>query len=241
MSTLTPTRSPADPQIPPRMDLVSPRRKRRWPLVVLICLGSLVLVASAATLYSNAFRHDLLPMQTFDDGTGTFDVGGGADGWAGYREGAYLVHSDGVVAGGTAPLTRTAYALSFTADVTIVAGQGTVALICAGNYEGQVFIANTDGSLELHRGTPDGSWSTLAEAHVSPLETGRTYRFFISCLTPGALGSGRVSGAIDGNTVITGTDPGTAFPIYAAGLKAMGSPIDVRFDDVVGVLDQTAA
>jgi hypothetical protein len=206
--------------------------------VVLICAGAVALVAAAVTFNATALRHDLLPMQTFEDATGSFETGSGADAWAVYRDGAYLVHSEGgAVAGGTATLTRTAYALRFAADVTIASGEGEIILTCNGDYEGHGFIAGTDGTAQLVRAVPDGTSTVLDEGQIPTLLPGHTYRFLIYCEPPGAMGAGRVQASIDGRTVLAGTDSGPEFPIYAAGLMAKGSPIEVRFDNAVGGLD----
>jgi hypothetical protein len=244
MSTRAPTLPPPTSEGAPPVDLPPPpRRRRRWIVVLIAAFGALALVGSVAYFDATALRHDLLPLETFDSGTGSFDVTAddGSLAWAEFQDGAYVVHSDGDVAGGTASLTRTAYALRFAADVTVASGSGTILLMCAGDYEGQGFLVNTEGNVSVFRATPDGRSVTLDEARVPPWEPGDAHHVLVTCVAPGPMGDGEVVGMIDGEAVTSGIDTGPDLAFYAAGLKAYGTPIEVRFDNAEGGLDESVS
>lgn len=240
MSVRTPILSPPGSQAPPRIDLPPPpRRRRRWIVVVVACVGVLGMIGSFVIFNATALRHDLLPMETFDDGTGGFDVmaDDGSGNWAAYRDGAYVVRSNGDIAGGTASLTRTAGALLFAVDATVVSGTGKIVLTCAGDQEGYAFVIGATGRAAVYRARTDGTGSVLARAQVPAFAEGDTHHLLVSCVPSVGLGDGYVDGMIDGEVVISGDDPGPGFPIYAAGLMAAGSPLEVRFDNAEGGLD----
>jgi len=245
MDTRVPTLPPLTSEMPPRMDPPPARRRRRrgWLVVLIAMLGALALIASAAVLNGTALRHDLLPMETFDSGTGSFDVvaDDGAGGWAAYRDGAYVVHSGGDFVGGTASLTRTAYALRLAVDVTIESGTGTVLVSCAGNGEGQLFLVNTDGSVALMRVLPGGRSSTLAVAQVPALEAGVPHHLLVTFIPPGTGGAGQLEGSIDGRVTASAVDPGPDFAINEGVLMVAGAPLQVRFDNVEGGLDEAVS
>jgi len=225
MSTArTPRAAPRDaarpaPSLPP-----PPRPRHRTTWIVGGCVLGLVLAAAVVAGIQAGTRHDLLPLQTFENGDGEFAVtvgqmtGGGLD----REDGVLVLRCDHGKVGAVATLTREAWSLAFAADTRLRAGAGSILLLAGDDSDGVMFEVDVITSYAA-------LWiggDVVAQEPIEPLVAGSTHRLVLT-VTP----TGDLQGEIDGRSVVQASvDRSLAMSRVVLGLTS-GEPFEVSFDN----------